>query len=335
MKVGILTFQFADNYGAVLQCFALQEACKKYGAEGSVIDYLPSKMVSKKHRIKKMILPKGFEKKFEQFRKNHFHRISVKENCDVILVGSDQVWNSGITNFDDFWIMPEMNCKRLCSYAASFGKSSLSEKEVQYLLSHKSDFEKYFSITVREKAGQQFLEKLQLKSETVCDPTMLFYYEPEVYEKLAEKSEYDTKGSYILVYSLEYSKQLDELIENVRKETGKKVIALHPMNDCIQYCDEFAKDASVYDFLALIKNADYVLTNSFHGLVFSYIFRKKVYCVHHSSLSSRQSELIERSGFHKRNIGDGIYYIDGTQKTKALEDFVECSEEKLKTMITE
>ena len=333
MKVGILTFQFADNYGAVLQCLALQEACKRYGAEGKVIDYLPSKMVSKKHRIKKMILPKGFEKKFEQFRKDHFHRISVKENCDVILVGSDQVWNSGITDFDDFWIMPEMNCKRLCSYAASFGKSSLSEKEEQYLSAHKSDFEKYFSITVREKAGQQFLEKLQIQSETVCDPTMLFYNEPKIYEELAEKSEYDTKGSYILVYSLEYSKQLDELIEKVKKETGKKVIALHPMNDNIQLCDEFAKDASVYDFLALIKHADYVLTNSFHGLAFSYIFRKKVYCVHHSSLSSRQSELMGKSGFAYENYAENVYYMNTDQETSQMKQFIDESQKCLEFMV--
>ena len=71
MKAGILTFQFADNFGALLQCFALQEACKNLGADAYVIDYLPEKMVSRKLRIKKRILPKGFEKKFEQFRKMH------------------------------------------------------------------------------------------------------------------------------------------------------------------------------------------------------------------------------------------------------------------------
>ena len=335
MKVGILTFQFADNYGAVLQCLALQEAVKKYGADAKVIDYLPSKMVSKKHRIKKMILPKGFEKKFEQFRKNHFQRISAKESCDVILVGSDQVWNAAITDYDDFWIMPEVHCKRLCSYAASFGKGSLSEKEEDYLLAHKSDFDEYFSVTVREKAGKEFLEKLQIKAETVCDPTLLFYHEPALYDNLAEKSEYQTEGNYILVYSLEYSKQLDELIEKVRKETGKKVIALHPMNDSIQSCDEFVRDASVYDFLALIKNADCILTNSFHGLAFSYIFRKKVYCVHHSSLSSRQSELMEKSGFVYENCGENVYYMDTDQATQEMKNFVVKSHKCLETMVKE
>lgn len=333
MKVGILTFQFADNYGAVLQCLALQEACKKYAEDVRVIDYLPEKMVSKKSRIKKLILPKGFEKKFEQFRKEHFQRMSIKEACDVILVGSDQVWNSNINEYDDFWISPQMKFQRLCSYAASFGKNQLSEKEQDYLLAHKKDFEQYFSITVREKAGQKFLEKLHVKAETVCDPTILFYNEPEFYEKLAEKSEYKTNGEYILVYSLEYSDKLEEMIQKVKKETGRKVISLHPMNDRLQSCDEFAADASVYDFLALIKNADCVLTNSFHGLAFSYIFRKKVYCVHHSSLSSRQSELIEKSGFVYESCSENIYYMDTCQTTEEMKSFVENSEKSLEFMV--
>ena len=333
MKVGILTFQFADNYGAVLQCLALQEACKKYGADAKVIDYLPSKMVSKKSRIKKMLLPKDFEKKFEQFRKTHFQRIPVKESCDVILVGSDQVWNANINEYDDFWISPQMKYQRLCSYAASFGKSQLSKQEEEYLLAHKQDFEKYFSITVREKAGQEFLKKLQVESETVCDPTLLFYNEPEFYEKLAEKSEYKTDGDYILVYSLEHSVQLDEMIKKVKKETGKKVIALHPMNDRLQICDEFVEDVSVYDFLTLMKNASCVLTNSFHGLAFSYIFRKKVYCVHHSSLSSRQSELIKNSGFEYENHGENVYYMDTCQSTKEMLKFVENSQKCLEFMV--
>lgn len=333
MKIGILTFHFADNYGAILQCFALQEACKKYAEDVRIIDYLPKKMVSKKSRIRKMILPKGFEKKFEQFRKENFQSMSIKEACDVILVGSDQVWNFNINEYDDFWIFPKMRFQRLCSYAASFGKNQLSEKEKDYLLAHKKNFEHYFSITVREEAGQKFLEKLNVKAETVCDPTILFYNDPEFYEKLAEKSDYQINGEYLLVYSLEYSDKLEEMIQKVKKDTGRKVISLHPMNDRIQTCDEYAKDASVYDFLALIKNAAYVLTNSFHGLAFSYIFRKKVYCVYHSSLSSRQSELIEKSGFVFENCLENVYYVDTCQTTKKMNSFVENSEKSLEFLV--
>ena len=333
MKVGILTFQFADNYGAVLQCLALQEACKKYAEQVQVVNYIPAQMVSTKYKIKKTILKTKIEKKFEQFRKNHFHKMSVKDFCDVLLVGSDQVWNFGITGYDDFWIFPKMNYKRLCSYAASFGKNELSEKEADYLSCHKKDYERYFLLTVREKSGQNFLKEMDIEAETVCDPTMLFYNNTELYDKLAQKSDCKQKEKYLLVYSLEYSETLENLIDKVKEETGYRVLAIHPMNACFQKCDEIIEDASVYDFLALIKNAEIVLTNSFHGLAFSYIFRKKVYCVHHSALSSRQSELIEKSEFQCHVIADNICLIDGMQKTDALDQFIENSEERLAAML--
>ena len=333
MKAGILTFWFADNYGAVLQGLALLEACKKYVEDVRIIDYIPTEMVSLKFRLKKKLLPKKFEIKFEQFRKKHFPMLSVKEECDVLLVGSDQVWNFNINGYDRFWISPKMNYKKLCSYAASFGKNNFTEKDEQYLLEQKSEFEKYSFVTVREKAGQEILEKINVKSETVCDPTFLFYENPEFYEQLAQNSEYWKASGYLLVYSLETSAALDEKIRQMKEETGRKVIAIHPMNARLQECDEFINDASVYDFLALIKNAEYILTNSFHGLAFSYIFRKKVYCVHHSALSSRQSELINASGFVYEKQSENVYFVDTDQTSDVMSQFVETSEEKLKTML--
>ncbi len=334
MKTGILTFQFADNYGAVLQCYALQEACKAYGAQVSVIDYVPEQMISKKTKIRKKFLPRGFEKKIEQFRKQYFKRSSVKETYDRVLIGSDQVWNLGITGEDDFWIEPKGNYGALCSYAASFGTGKLSQKEEAYFRSHKKVLENYRFLTVREDSARQILEKMGISAETVCDPTFLFYKKPEIYEKLAETSEYSNRKGHILVYSLEYSEEIDRLTEKLQKETGKKIISLHPMNDRIQNCDEFMSDAGVEDFLALIRNASCIVTNSFHGLAFSYIFRKKVDCVHHSMLSSRQAELIEASGFQADRVSEKVYHVDCGQSSQKLEDYVENSQKLLKKMLT-
>lgn len=334
MKIGILTFQFADNYGAVLQCLALQEACKKYVQEVGVINYLPSKMLNRYIRIKKKLIPKGFEKHFESFRKKFFNRISIKDKCDVIIVGSDQVWNFNITGYDDFWILPRMDFKKLCSYAASFGKNKLTDQEKNYLVDKKPVFEKYDVLSVRENAGIQFLNAHGIKAEIVCDPTILFYKNPDIYEKLAEKAEMHPNGKYILVYSLEHSEELDQLIQKVKAEVNLKVYSIHPMNANLQKCDEFVENATVCEFLSLVKNAEYVLTNSFHGLAFSYIFRKKVYCVHHSSLSSRQAELIEQSNFVYEKREENIYYIDTDQETTEMSLFVENSENILKSMVT-
>lgn len=333
MRVGILTFHFADNYGAILQCLALSEACKKYAEDVCVIDYVPKQMIPLKSRVKRFLLKNPMQKKFDDFKKHYFQTISVKDFCDLIIVGSDQVWNPQINECNSFWIAPNMKYDRLCSYAASIGKDRLSEKEQAYLAENQSAFQKYDLLTIREASGQKILEKLHISSELVCDPTLLFYDKQGLYEELAAKSEVSMNEKYILVYSLEHSEKIDHMLEKLKKETGYQVVEIHPMNAKLQNCDKFVENAGVCEFVSLIQNAEYVLTNSFHGLAFSYIFRKKVYCFHHSSLSSRQAELIAKSEFQTKQLAEDICYIDGAQRTEALDQFVAASEEKLKKMM--
>ena len=333
MRVGILTFHFADNYGAVLQCLALTEACKKYADDVCVIDYVPKQMIPVKSRVKRFLLKNEIQKKFDDFKKKYFQTISVKEFCDLIIVGSDQVWNPQINECDPFWILPDMKFKRICSFAASIGKDKLKEREAAYLSENRKSFEKYDTITIREASGQKILENLHVSSEMVCDPTFLFYNRTGFYEELSVQSEVSITEPYILIYALEYSEKIDRMAKELKNKTGCKVVEIHPMNDKLQECDEFIRNAGVCEFVALVKNAEYVLTNSFHGLAFSYIFRKNVYCFHHSSLSSRQAELIEKSKFVTEQTEEGICYIDGAQRTKALDKFVSDSEELLKKMI--
>lgn len=333
MRIGILTFHFADNYGAVLQCLALAEACKKYAEDVCVIDYVPKQMIPVKSRVKRFLMKNEIQKKFDDFKKTYFQTISVKESCDLIIVGSDQVWNPQINECDPFWILPHMKFKRICSYAASIGKDKLKEAEAAYLSENRKAFEQYDVVTIRESSGQKILEDLHVTSQLVCDPTLLFYDRTGFYEELSAQSEYSITEPYILVYSLEHSEKIDRMIKRLKQKTGCKVVGIHPMNDKLQECDEFIKNAGVCEFVALVKNAEYVLTNSFHGLAFSYIFRKKVYCFHHSSLSSRQAELIAKSEFITEQTEDGICYIDGAQRTAALDRFVSDSEKILKKMI--
>lgn len=333
MRVGILTFHFADNYGAVLQCLALAEACKAHTDEVCVIDYVPKQMIPVKSRVKRFLLKNEIQKKFDEFKKSYFRTMSVRESCDLIIVGSDQVWNPQINECDPFWILPDMKFKRISSYAASIGKDKLKEAEAAYLSENRDGFEKYDVVTIREASGQKILRDLQVSSELVCDPTLLFYDKTGMYEELCVQSEVSITEQYILVYALEYSEKIDRIARKLKQKTGCKVVAIHPMNDKLQECDEFIKNAGVCEFVALVKNAEYVLTNSFHGLAFSYIFRKKVYCFHHSSLSSRQAELIAKSEFVTEQTEEGICYIDGAQRTAALNKFVSDSEEILKKII--
>ena len=139
---------------------------------------------------------------------------------------------------------------------------------------------------------------------------------------------------YILVYSLEQSKAINELTQKLKCEKGYQVVSLHPMNRQSQKCDLFIKDTDPYDFLYLIKHCSVLVTNSFHGLAFSYIFRKKVYCVSHSTLSSRQRDLIKKSGFTFEKINNNTLFLNCNQKCDLLDEFIDYSNSMLYKMIS-
>ena len=124
------------------------------------------------------------------------------------------------------------------------------------------------------------------------------------------------------MYSLEHLEEIDKIASSMSDKLNAKIVSIHPMNDQTQNSDLFLFDTTVYDFLYLIKNAKMVITNSFHGLSLSFIFRKKVICVLHSLLSSRQTELINRSGFKYETMNENVYFIDSDQDSELFSSYV-------------
>lgn len=337
MKVGILTFYFADNYGAVLQCLALQEKCKELGCDVEIISYKPFEMITWKSRAKQVIIKTPQQKMFHAFRDEHFIMSRKQSDFDCVIVGSDQVWNPNIIGYDDYWFSPKVNYKRICSYAASFGKSSLQDNELKFIEKQKQSLKRYDVLSVREESGKSILDKIGINCKIVCDPTLLYYNEPDFYKRLSAHSSLQSndalKNGYILVYSLEQSKDIDDLVQKIKNEIGCSVVSLHPMNGQTQQCDLFIKNTDPYDFLYLIEHCTAVVSNSFHGLAFSYIFKKKVYCVNHSALSSRQSDFVKKSGFTFEKVNDNTMLIDCNQKSDLLEKYIEQSISMLYKMI--
>lgn len=329
-KLGILTFFNADNYGALLQCYALSEFCKNNNNEVEVINYHSKKMFTWKYQLKRIIFKTTQNKKFDLNRKVFLKQGSVKEKYDIVIVGSDQVWNPSIIKEDTYWIEPEVQCQKLISYAASLGKCKLNKSEETFLRTR--NFERYTWISVREKTGQELLKKIGVKSEVVCDPTLLFYHESEKYDDIIEKSKLKKKD-YIFVYSLEKSEKMDQISKMLAEKYGYRIISAHPANDRTQCCDEFVADSDICDFLYLIKNAKIIITNSFHGLAFSFIFRKDVFCVSHTTLGSRQTDLIEESGLDYESLETGVYHIHSYTNDKKMKDYVTKSKLMLKREI--
>ena len=178
MKIKILTFYFADNYGAVLQTYALQGALNKIGCEALVSNYIPSTMQyeSKISSLKDLLYfhtKKKIHDRFELFRRKYLNisMDSLSEN-DVYVAGSDQIWNLDITKNDYTYYLDFNNNDKSFYYAASIGKSDYNdsqfEKVKKYLLRNNN-------ISVREKSFCSSLNKRinDKKINYVLDPTLL------------------------------------------------------------------------------------------------------------------------------------------------------------------
>ena len=310
MKVGIVTFHRALNYGAVLQAYALQQYLLSLGIDSDVIDYRSTyiERFYKPIKANPFIHPKMFvrellyapfnykkRKKFEQFI-GKFIKMSktvksekelkmLNGEYDYFIAGSDQVWNLKWNGFDKAFFLNFAEKNKKFSYAASFGFETIpegSEKEYKNLL---YDFE---SISVRENTGRRIVKELIGRDATVSiDPTCLL--EREKWEEISVKPE---EHGYVLLYTLEKS---SELIKNKKKIAQKLKTKIVYISDALKKSSEFKYQGflSPAEFVGLFANAGYVVTNSFHGLMFSVIFEKQFCLQYQQSKEAPNSRLID------------------------------------------
>lgn len=290
LKVAIITFHRAINYGAVLQTYALSKYLKESGYDVKVLDYRSEAIESSykvrlkpnMNSLKQMLLLPFSEKKkrkfYEFIEKNIPHTrplYTVEDlreeahNFDFIVTGSDQVWNSQWTAGDNAFLLNFCEDAQKVSYAASIGKSSVSAEEEERLKKHLMNFR---AISVREKTGKSLLDSLIQKDVFVnCDPVALL--SKEEWEQTADVPE---EKNYVLVYMLVKSDSLMNVAVEYGKKNGKQVILI---NDNIrkQYSVSYKRYISPEQFVGLFCKADCVFTNSFHGTMFSIIFEKEVH----------------------------------------------------------
>lgn len=322
-KIAIITFHRAINYGAVLQAYALQNCLKGLGYDAFEIDYVPSQEIQKYKLIslKRIKNPKRFFmdiisfpenlKKHNKFRKfldsnisltsNKYNLSELKNNpplADVFITGSDQVWNYELLNGIDDAFFLNFGCEKFSkkiSYAASIGKEFFLECNYTVLKNYLFDF---YGISVREKTAIKALEKLGIENAvTVCDP--VFLNERCIWNKLCKK-QYN-KQKYILSYMLSKSDEYCKMVSLLAKKLNLKVVCFEkkPHYDC-----EFEKEFSAGpdEFVNLIRDAEYVITTSFHATAFSIIFEKKFFVYPYSKTSSRVTDLLEKLDLSNRAI---------------------------------
>lgn len=298
MKVGILTFHRAINYGALLQCYSLQEIMKKFGHDVFVINYAQkyieaksTKKISFKECIKSFILFWKLPSYFRSFRyikkranvsrefqKNFnltrmiFDKDNIPNDFDVYIVGSDQVWSTVYTGKKDLDPIYGGNFfhkdnAKIIGYAISMNKKSLEIIPKEKLKTAGSRFSK---LSFREKIIRDSFQKITgIKAQICLDPTLLT--EEDMWDKfITENNKY---SDYIFVYEVRQLDNNKKLLSNAAKLMAKK------LNCQIINASQY-KTKSVYtvnDFLSLIKHARCIITSSFHACAFSIIFRKPFY----------------------------------------------------------
>lgn len=356
-SVGIITLHRTTNYGSVLQAYALQEKIRSLGYETKIIDYRPS-------RYTMFSMLKGLKNKTELLKKNPFARTAVRiiifpsyilrfktfkkfvnkymdlteesyieekdfvdkmPIFDIYCTGSDQVWNSEWNGKIDrplFLSFAPEGSKKI-AYAASFGKDRLESWEIEET---KELLKRYSNITVRENSGMKILNELGVKNSLcVLDPTLLM--NSDDWKGVASKKFADE--NYILVYNLNRNKKIHDYAEKLSRKTGLKI-------KYITYqAHDFYKKGKMYcnipleDYLALIANAKYVVTDSFHGVAFSINFNRNFMVIYPEKFNARLKSILEITGLTRRvTDGNDLKLLEDSIDYKKVNSIIDGEREK-------
>lgn len=303
MRVGIITIQKCDNFGADLQAYALGAKLRSMGYDAENIDYLfykhprhlggrgerPVLPISIKNKIKEFLFPivtrlkslknrvsraerhRRFASWFETNVKCGKEYRSVKSLYDdppvydVYMVGSDQVWNPRLySNIKPYFLDFAPQEARCVSYASSFGVSELSGP---VFYKYKQWLKKFSHIGLREKKGAEIVDAMALNAEVahVLDPTLLLTAND--WEKVAIRPKDAPTDKYLLLYDLIASQETVELARRWAAQEGWQVVRI---GDGAYGPGEFAW---------LFAHAQGIVTNSFHGTAFAILNHKPFYSV--------------------------------------------------------
>lgn len=331
MKIDIITLHRVRNYGSSLQTLATQNFLKQSGCEAEIIDYYPERYTSvgllKRLKYKsrtlernpilllaaRMIISVSYIKKkivFDSFLKKYIHLTphtyksekELEENipvADAYCTGSDQVWNSHWNEGVDrpFYLSFVSKDKYKFSYAASIGNVKLDKEEVDAVVPM---LQQYQHITVRENAGVDVIADMGLQAQQVLDPTLLFA-EKEWTQYISDRYK---KRNYVVTYNLHHDKRIDGFASALAKKNGLKVYNIsYNLHDIIRkgklkWCPK------IEEYLGLIRDAQYVVTDSFHATVFSVLFHTKFIVIYPEQASSRIRSILSLLGLENRGQED-------------------------------
>lgn len=307
MIVHIITQPLLNNYGGILQNYALQGALKKLGCEAVTIDNIQVTqspiwvfLLSWSKTLLLFFLPgkqrtfaryssKGIRRGFSAEFVNRFVKkteeclgYSPKDfvGCDAVIVGSDQVWRPKFVNgLENYYLKFAENLpiKRI-AYAASFGVDNWEYTPKQTKVCS-ALAKKFNAISVREESGVKLCkEHLGVDATWVLDPTLLL--KKEDYLKLCQEIPVNS-CRFMAVYVLNLNDSVKATYENIAKEKNL---------DIKFFTADTKATLSVPEWLAMFRDASYVVTDSFHGTVFSIIFEKEFKCFYNETRGAARFE---------------------------------------------
>lgn len=285
-KVAIITIYSRLNYGNRLQNYAMQEILKtvnvepftiknfsKFGLFRQKIDskFKIGEQLTNKHNLfqqKREIFLKFNDKYIKTYSKdidiNDINKnYDILKDFDYFIVGSDQVWNYNIKSLSELNFLPFSNNNNKIAFAASLCVNSIPNKFKTY---YKDNLSKFKAISVREYKGKRILEKLLHKEIiTVIEPILMV--ERNEWQKIMIKPKKKINKKYILLYMIS-DLHINNKISKYAKKNKMDIIDINNINSKYYLTDPC-------EFIYLIKNAEFVITDSYHAAIFSIIFNKK------------------------------------------------------------
>lgn len=328
MKIAILTQPLRTNYGGILQDYALQTVLRKLGHEPITIDYdcrypkwrwmmgrMKSILTRTNHHIEFPHYGRSGQENLNRFIHNNINMtnpvdVPSKEvigviNPDAIIVGSDQVWapacNVPIDYLGNMFLdfVSDFKGKRI-AYAASFGSGEWTYTP-KWTEKCSRLAKKFDAVSVREDSGVKLCrENLGVKATHVLDPTLLLT--AEEYANLLPKPQ--KQSDYLFAYILDTSVEKRAFLKNVADRFGLRLV-IKGANDDIKWED------SIEGWLSEIRNATFVVTDSFHGSVFSILFHRPfLSIINNKRGADRFTSLFGKLGIHGRLIDETIKVED-------------------------
>lgn len=360
-KIGLITYHSAYNFGSVLQALATQLTIRKLGYSNEIVDYRPTegdyfyKHLFFRHQPLKffitdlptaLVIPqrKLRQRRFEEFISRHMELSSkeykepqdldaLRDTYSLMISGSDQIINKHSNElitagweYMDPYLLTWFNGPKI-SYASS--PASMTDEELRHI---SPELRKFDELSAREHDAAEKLSKLTGKPvTTVCDPTLLL--DSREWEQTINIPQTRIEGDYILYYSLKRPrvvfKEILPQLRRLRDRTNCKIAVITPLAGYIASTKGFINclDAGPAQFLSLIKGARAIVTDSYHGTLFSINFHRPFWTLDSNSGDSRKLQILSRIGLDCRivssidDVPDSFDSIDFADSHERIAEF--------------